>query len=154
MVRDRVRLRVRVMDFKPAPQQPRGIGFADFLLKTLAESGGTSQRYQLDLLALGDVVTTYGNKTSHGQPLLGYKDPTVPAHVVLFLEMLPPPHAKIEGMAALGCLCVHLPLDVGRVLASMDYDTHPTIERVCVCVCVVRLFVCVRVSCVVLCVCL
>ena len=99
MVRDELRLRVRVMDFKPAPQQPRGLGFADFLLMNLAEKGGTSERIQLDLFALGDVVSTYGNKTSHGEVLLGYKDPTQPAHVILTLEMLPPPHAQMEGAA-------------------------------------------------------
>jgi hypothetical protein len=121
MVRSGVRLRVRVMDFKPAPQQPKGIGYTDYPIKNLAEKGGISEKIRCDLLALGDIVTTYGDKTSHGQPLPGHKDPTLSAYIVLILEMMPPPYAKVEGLLAACCSkCARLFLEARNIALLID----------------------------------
>ena len=99
MVRGGAILRIRIMDFKPSPELPKRIAFADVPLRELAEKGGhEAETRKMDLLALGEIVTTYGNKTAHGEVLMGYKNPTGTAFVVVTLKLVPPHLSLVEGV--------------------------------------------------------
>lgn len=91
MVREKCFLQLRLMDSKTPPEPHKGVGFFKYSLHELAVRGGEKETIKCSLLALGEVVNTYGNKQEHGTELRGYRDPYAPSTLEFSVEMLSPP---------------------------------------------------------------
>ena len=90
MVRGKCIVQLRLMDVKTPPEPNKGVGFFQVSLYDLASRGGEKQTIVCNLLALGQVVNTYGNKYEHGTELRGYRDPYAPSTLEFSIELLPP----------------------------------------------------------------
>ena len=91
MIRDKCILELRLMDAKTPPEPHKGVGFFQVDLHELASRGGEKESIVANLLVLGQVVNTYGNKYEHGEDLKGYRDPYAPSTLAFTVELPPPP---------------------------------------------------------------
>lgn len=91
MVREECIVQLRLLNAKTPPEPHKGVGFFRLSLLELARKGGAKETIKCDLLALGEVVNTYGNKYPHGTELKGYRDPYAASTLEFSVEMLSPP---------------------------------------------------------------
>jgi hypothetical protein len=90
MVREKCILQLRLMDLRTPPTPNKGIGFWQGSLHDLASRGGEKETITCNLLALGQVINSYGNIFEHGTELRGYRDPLAPVTLEFSVEMPAP----------------------------------------------------------------